>query len=493
MLKYLYMKNKYTAEWYKAILDSMEDFVLVKGNKSKLLWANKPFLNYYGLSEDQLQNIIDSEHSDPDDTLQYVKDDAYVFKELKALRIESEPITKHDSSIAYYETIKSPVYKDGDFTNMSVGISRLNEKSHVIEKSIIERNSQKEFISFQREFILNLNIPALFLNAQGYIVAASKTFSSLFDVSEDYLHNKLANDFFETKSLDFASSHKEREIKNFLITIKEKSLIGYLTIAPWMIKKEEVGGSLVFFKDMTSEIQLKKQLEFEKKRSYLSDKMKSLGELSAGVGHEINNPLAIISGKIQKLQLLKGEELEKLGILDDLEVILQSSDRIGKIVKGLKSISRDSTKDDYIDRNIMSIINDTLSVSEGRLYSLSIKLIKDLTCDFNISCKPSQISQVLLNLISNAVDEIKESQSPWIKIATRSDENFNYIDFTDSGEGIPEDMRETIFDPFYTSKPVGQGTGLGLGICLEIINSHGGALYINDKYKNTTFTIRFKK
>ena len=98
----------YSREWFQLVLDSVSEFVLVKGDRSRLLWANAAFRDYYGLSNEQLRELIDSEHSDPDDTLQYVRDDHQVFTSGEQLAV-TEPITRHDGDVAYFSTIKTPI------------------------------------------------------------------------------------------------------------------------------------------------------------------------------------------------------------------------------------------------------------------------------------------------------------------------------------------------------------------------------------------------
>ena len=132
MKKYSELSDREKVEFLESILDSVNDLVLVKGENSRLLWANKSFCEIYGMSPAELQGLLDAPHSNPDHTLQYVQDDKFVFDNAKTLNILSEPITYHDGTVRHFHTIKSPILNDEKEVVMSVGVSRLiNDASKV--------------------------------------------------------------------------------------------------------------------------------------------------------------------------------------------------------------------------------------------------------------------------------------------------------------------------------------------------------------------------
>jgi PAS domain S-box-containing protein len=171
---------KYSAEWFKNILDSMSDLVLVKGKASKILWANKAFLSYYGMSEEELESLIDAPHSDPDDTLQYVKDDSKVFEIEKDLDISSEAITGRNGEILYFHTIKSPIFVKDQMT-MSVGISRLLKDQKQFGTNTPHQYG-KDFTSPLRVFISNYPVPTILLDFNCRIVETSDAWIDCFGV-----------------------------------------------------------------------------------------------------------------------------------------------------------------------------------------------------------------------------------------------------------------------------------------------------------------------
>ncbi|MEQ1723814.1 MAG: ATP-binding protein [Pseudobdellovibrio sp.] len=225
-----------------------------------------------------------------------------------------------------------------------------------------------------------------------------------------------------------------------------------------------------------------------------SSRLSALGEMAGGVAHEVNNPLAIIRGKtgILKQRLLEGQ-LDKVNGLRDFGVIEATVDRIAKIVKGLRTYSRNSENDPFENSNLRDIIDDTIELCAEKLKAGTIQMT--LECDPNIEvpCHPAQISQVLMNLIMNAYDAIAELHEKWIKIYVTEDQNNIAINVSDSGLGIPTEVANKIMQPFFTTKNIGKGTGLGLSISMGIVEAHGGNLKYLTSEKNTTFCLKIPK
>ncbi len=136
---------------YEQILDSIADMVLVKGAKSKIVWANKAFRDYYGMTNEQLQDIVDAPFNEPDYTLQYIKDDAYVFETGEILEIPAEPVTRHDGEVRLFSTVKSPICNEESEVIMTVGVSRDITENKQAETALVE--SEARF----RRFVENAN------------------------------------------------------------------------------------------------------------------------------------------------------------------------------------------------------------------------------------------------------------------------------------------------------------------------------------------------
>jgi len=223
-----------------------------------------------------------------------------------------------------------------------------------------------------------------------------------------------------------------------------------------------------------------------------ASKMSSLGEMSSGIAHEINNPLAIILGKsFQLKKVLAGMNVESEMVDKLINDIDRTVDRISKIVKGLRNFSRDGVRDPFEYRTIRSLVEDTLSFCGSRFMNHGIQVELELkNGDSTIQCRPTQISQVLLNLLNNAYDAIEDSSEKWVKIESHDMNGGVEISITDSGSGIPKNIQNKIMQPFFTTKEVGKGTGLGLSISHGIIRSHHGNFSIDPNCPNTRFVLQ---
>jgi two-component system NtrC family sensor kinase len=223
-------------------------------------------------------------------------------------------------------------------------------------------------------------------------------------------------------------------------------------------------------------------------------KLASVGELAAGIAHEINNPVAIMVEEAGWLEdLLEEEDFKESANLEEfkraLKQINTQGTRCKEITHKLLSFAR---KTDPKVRNIQinEMVEDIVSISEQRARYGNVKINIHLEPDLPaISASPSELQQVFLNLINNAIDAIG-TQGGIIDVTTRKEKNHVVIDVADNGQGIPQSILPRIFDPFFTTKPVGKGTGLGLSICYGIIKKMGGEITLNSAVGiGTTFHI----
>lgn len=220
-------------------------------------------------------------------------------------------------------------------------------------------------------------------------------------------------------------------------------------------------------------------------------KMASLGEMASGIAHEINNPLAIISGKMENLKLkLKGDDFNRDEAIKYISSVNETVMRISKIIKGLKAFSRNSTVDPMVPTSMDSVFSELTGICSEKFKKHNVALRIHCEDRLLISCRSFQIVQVLVNLLNNSFDAIEGSSEKWIEISAKRDGPFVSLKITDSGKGIPSSVTDKIMNPFFTTKPVGKGTGLGLSISQGIIGEHGGSLAYNPNSSNTQFIIR---
>lgn len=258
-----------------------------------------------------------------------------------------------------------------------------------------------------------------------------------------------------------------------------------------------------------------------------SEKMASIGQLAAGIAHEINNPVGFISNNIEILQEYIQNYTKILMVVDDLKKHIeekkitkavatmnelkkleeelnldyirsdmngllgqsrQGLERIKKIVVDLRTFAREDRAEAMEPVKVEEIMDSILSIVDNEL-KYKAELVKNYGDTPPVQCNPQRIGQVFINLLMNAAQAMEERGR--ITIRTYLDGKFVGIDITDTGKGIPAEHIAKIFDPFFTTKPVGQGTGLGLSVSHEIIKKHNGEIKVKSTVgKGTTFTIK---
>jgi len=247
---------------------------------------------------------------------------------------------------------------------------------------------------------------------------------------------------------------------------------------------------LISFVDLTEQIKALNLISDQQKSLQETSKMSSLGVMAACIAHEINNPLSVLKIHAEMIKLnIASEKINKEFLIDSAKKIDDTITRIGKIISGVKLHSRDTSNDPLERCNIKEIVNDTLEFSHYKILKENVNIITKEVMNLEINCIPAQISQVLVNLIKNSIDAIKELNEKWIEIEIDKNNKSLLLKLTDSGPRIPPEIQAKMFDPFYTTKKAGQGTGLGLAISKGIIEKHHGRLYIDNDCPNTRFVM----
>lgn len=225
--------------------------------------------------------------------------------------------------------------------------------------------------------------------------------------------------------------------------------------------------------------------------AHSSSRLAELGTLSAGIAHEINNPLTIIQAYAAKITHLKQKGFSENDVIGFGQAIIKGTHRISQIVRGLRYFSSGRSEQDVEYVLLKELMNEISPFFETTLEQKGVKLKIDFENEnLAVVGHSVQLSQVLLNLINNSVDAIQSASEKWIHIQfSKNDDNFIVCTFTDSGNGIAPEVQPNLFVPFYTTKTIGKGTGLGLAIVHGIVRKHGGDIKLNAKSKHTQFII----
>ncbi|MGE3262471.1 MAG: PAS domain S-box protein [Bacteriovoracia bacterium] len=264
------------------------------------------------------------------------------------------------------------------------------------------------------------------------------------------------------------------------------------------VQRDEAGkpvGLSGILLDITQQAQSDQIIQEQRAQMVAAAKLSSLGEMAGGVAHEINNPLAVIQMKIELLSEMNAEGTINSGDLgNSLSVLLSTVERISKIVKGLRAFSRDGSNDEARDVEVAQLIDDTVSLCGERFATHGVALhVEPVPEGIFFSGRAVEISQTLLNLLNNSYDAVAKLREKWIKVSVISSADFLEIQVTDSGNGISPEVQRKLFQPFFTTKEIGQGTGLGLSISTGIIKNHGGELCLDPTCPNTRFVIRLPR
>lgn len=234
------------------------------------------------------------------------------------------------------------------------------------------------------------------------------------------------------------------------------------------------------------------ELEEQMIKNLNTTRLAAVGEMAADVAHEINNPLTVIDLHATKLKRLESSLPPEVIIsIDKMQMMVK---RIGKIIKGLRSLAREGGSDPFVALSVMNMIDDVKMLVEMKIRSYDIKFDISITdSSLQVVGREVQISQVLINIISNAVDAINGLVDKWIKLDVYSNDEYVYFTISDSGNGISPELQSKIMHPFFTTKGVNKGTGLGLSISKNIIEEHGGTLTYNDQSPHTQFVFFLRK
>lgn len=224
-------------------------------------------------------------------------------------------------------------------------------------------------------------------------------------------------------------------------------------------------------------------------KSFVNARLALIGEIASSIAHEIKNPLSVILVFSKKLTNGPSKDDELMH-----SHIYKNAERINKIVKSLTLQSREASRDDMEPAQINNIIKDAVEMFNSKLMMSNINVVTDLRFEGNVNCRQAAISQVIANLVANAIDAVSEMPRPVkkeIHIETGLENGEVFVRIHDNGPGVPEGLSDKIFESFITTKESGKGTGLGLSISRKIMEEHNGLLSLNKKISNSCFELRF--
>lgn len=260
-----------------------------------------------------------------------------------------------------------------------------------------------------------------------------------------------------------------------------------------LTKIKNTQNNLLIGLDLTQLREAQTELESQKAINLEAAKLSSIGEMANSMAHEINNPLAVILGKTEQAQRVLEMPEPKLEYLEkSLTVISTNVKRISTIIHGLRTLSG-GLDDEFFDAALTDVVDKVKLLSQEKILSSGVQIRFGEFPATRFFGNPAQISQVLLHLIHNAHEAVLAQETPWIEVSYRDQGELIEILVTDSGAGIPIEIAEKMFNPFYTTKDIGKGMGLGLSVSKGIVESHRGQFFVDNACENTRFVVRLPK
>ncbi len=438
----------------------------------------------------------------------------------------------YSSSIRYYREA------------LNYFLSTNNDEGMVVAKNGIGKNFLKRNkLDSATYFLTDANQQSKKINYFDGILESSKQLSELFSAKNDFkkaffyqteyynirdsLFNEQTSRKISTLQNEIDLSHKQNEIDELSSEKKVYKIwlylfaLGLILVAvilylEWRSArlKQHLNKKLTQTNlDLSGAIS---ELKSTQMQLVQSEKLASLGQLTAGIAHEINNPINFITSSVGSLKRdfedvilildtyktnpAKAEQLKKeldfdftiTEIAELINGINEGASRTAEIVKGLRNFSRTDEGELKLS-DLQQGIDSTLQLLQPKFLEKQIETIKNYQSIPQVKCFPGQINQVFMNILSNAADAI-EVEKGRIEISTSCNDNLVYISIKDNGKGMSEATMQKIFDPFFTTKDVGKGTGLGMSIAYGIIEKHSGKIEIKSSLgSGTEFIISLPK
>jgi signal transduction histidine kinase len=273
--------------------------------------------------------------------------------------------------------------------------------------------------------------------------------------------------------------------------------IGMLCVidhTPRKLNEHQLRALDILARRVVAELERKKavtQLKEQQAQLVHTSRFSAVGEMAAGIAHEINNPLTIIAGTAARMERqMQGGSAEMQQMIPDFRNIRHTVDRIAKIVRGLLAFSGNANYQSRDRQSVAALVDESLSLCQQRLSEHLISLKLDIPPDIEAHCQANEACQILHNLITNAFEAVRHLPQRWIEIRAERDEHWVRIRVTDSGTGIPPEISQRMMEPFFTTKPVGEGPGLGLSVASGMAKANGGTLSYQLNNGHTCFEVR---
>ena len=389
---------------------------------------------------------------------------------------------------ALWVAAKGNVMRDADDTPLRI----VGTLMDVSARKQTEQELRREALLFE-----SLNDGVIFLDLQGSVVDWNSSAERLFGYSKGEVLGRAWSDVLKLSEHNLqatvlAALKRYGRWSREVVALRKDGSETFceVTVVPLRDAEGRHIATIAVHRDIGERRAMQAQL-------LVASRLASVGTLAAGVAHEINNPLAFVNANI----LYLADELERFRssvgpatdeILQLVAETRQGVERIGLIVRDLKAFSRVDSEDTSAVVDVRKVLAFAEKMA-GKEMRQRARVVRDIQPVPMVKANESRLGQVFLNLLLNAAQAIPDGAATEneIRIRTRTDGlGRAVVEVSDTGRGIPEDLRARVFDPFFTTKPVGEGTGLGLSICLGIVRSLGGEILLESEVgEGSTFRV----
>ena len=338
---------------------------------------------------------------------------------------------------------------------------------------------------FSQNIIESINAGVLACNLEGVIEAWNSALERLYGLSRSEAMGKPLEAVFppelRAELTRVSDPHHTLNLYKFrLRNAEDRPLILNLSVVPLIGKEDQVIGRLLIFTDLTERVNLEDQL-------MQAEKLSSIGLLAAGIAHEVNTPLAVITSNAQMMMRQMDPDDPRTKTLDK---IIAQAFRASEIANNLLKFSRVGGSE-CADLDVNRVISESLSLVEPMLKAARISVNSQLKASLPaVYGNIGKLQQVFMNLIMNARDAMPRGGE--LTITTEAEDSTVHVEVSDNGVGIPAEHLNKIFDPFFTTKATSRGTGLGLAVTYGIIQEHSGSIQVDSVVgRGTTFRLEF--
>jgi C4-dicarboxylate-specific signal transduction histidine kinase len=340
--------------------------------------------------------------------------------------------------------------------------------------------------------------PLIVMNSEGLVEFVNDTAKDLFSINTDFkdigIRDILGDEIVDSiKNEEIKGNFQQKEIHFKAIDNVIYPLL--LSRVSFLKGSDDEQEFIYSFVDLTLLKENEAVIEEQRIQLVQNTQLASLGEMASGIAHEINNPVTIMEGQIRRLRdYISDIEIEDEKKVELADKIQKNLHRVVEIISGIRKISRKGENDALTSFSLNEILKTLKNLCNEKLKTTNVVLdIAVINNDLDILVRETQIIQVLFNLVSNSFDAVSNLEDKWINVLVSNDKEFVDIRVVDSGAGIDSSTVQKMFNPFYTTKDVGQGTGIGLSISKKMVDELGGKLSYELFEGHTSFIIKLKK